>query len=77
MVGIVLIAIGVALMLLGAVLAVAWTGGRARWFDAGIFDRGATKTDRQFQDLHFLATVIAPLLIGGLLIALGLRQLLD
>jgi hypothetical protein len=76
MVGIILIAAGVVLMLLGAVLGVAWTGGLGRRFDSSIFDRGDTKTDRQFLDLYFVATVIAPLLVGALLIALGLRDVL-
>jgi hypothetical protein len=77
MLGIALIAAGVVLMVVGSVLLLAWTGDPSRWFDSGIHDsRGTTKTDRQFLDLYFLAIVIAPLLVGGLLIALGLRQIL-
>ncbi|MGA2266579.1 MAG: hypothetical protein ABSH10_09165 [Phycisphaerae bacterium] len=77
MLGIILIVAGVILMILGGILLLAWTGDPSRWFDAAVHDnRGTTKTDRQFLDLYFLAMVIAPLLVGGLLIALGLRQIL-
>ena len=77
MVGIMLIAAGAALMLLGVAMLVAWTGGLTRWVDPGVYDRpGKTKTDRQYLDLYFVALVIVPLLTGALLIALGLQRLL-
>jgi hypothetical protein len=77
MLGAILIAVGGALMLGGGVMLTAWTSGKSRWFDAGVFDRsGASKTDRQFIDLYFMALVLAPLLGGALMIVVGLRKLL-
>ena len=62
-------------MLLGAIMTAGWVSGRSTWFDAGVYDRqGATKNDRQFLDLYFIALVIAPLMIGALLIVFGLQQ---
>jgi len=78
MVGIILIAVGAALMLLGVAMLLAWTGGRSRWIDPGVFDRpGSTKTDRQYLDLYFVGLVIVPLLAGALLIALGLQRIVQ
>lgn len=75
MLGAVLILIGAALMVFGAIMLIGWVGGKSRWFDAGVYDRaGTSKTDRQFLDLYFIAIVIAPLLFGAILIVFGLRQ---
>lgn len=75
MVGIAFIVAGGVLMLLGVVMAAAWMGGSSRWVDSDVYDRpGATKTDRQFLDLYFVALVLVPLLTGAILIALGLQQ---
>jgi hypothetical protein len=77
MLGAILIVVGGALMLGGGVMLAGWTSGKSRWFDAGVFDRsGASKTDRQFIDLYFMALVLAPLLGGALMIVVGLRKLL-
>ena len=71
-----LIAGGAALMLFGALMIAGWIGGKSTWFDAGIFDRqGATKTDRQFLSLYFFTFVIAPLMVGAMLIIFGLQRL--
>lgn len=76
MLAIALIAVGVVLMLVGVITLAAWVSGKSSWFDAGVYDRqGETKTDRQYLDLYFVALVIAPLLVGALLIVLGLQQL--
>lgn len=77
MLGALLIAAGAVLMALGVAVLLAWTGGRSTWFDSGVFDRrGSTFSDRQLLTLYFTALVVAPLLIGGLLIILGLRELI-
>jgi hypothetical protein len=72
--GLVLIVIGAILMVAGTVMLLGWVSGKSNWFDAGVYDRqGASKTDRQFLNLYFLALVIAPLLVGATLIVYGLR----
>jgi hypothetical protein len=54
-----------------------WSSGQSRWFDAGVRDSaGASKTDRQFIDLYFIALVVAPLLGGAIAVLFGLRALL-
>ena len=76
MVGVILIVVGAALMILGAAMLAAWAGGKSTWFDPEIYDRqGNTVNDRQFLNLYFLATVLAPLLGGGILIVFGLLRL--
>ena len=70
-----LIIAGSVLMLFGVLMLSGWLGGKSAWFDAGVYDRpGSSKTDRMFLDLYFLAMVIAPLLIGAIMIVLGLRH---
>jgi len=72
----ILIAAGAALMLLGIAAIGAWIGGKGQWFDGGGYDRrGTSKTDRQLLDVCFIALVIAPLLIGAVLIVFGLRTM--
>jgi hypothetical protein len=74
--GAVLIACGVASMLLGVLMLIGWVGGKSGWFDSAVYDRrGGSKTDRMFLYLYFLALVIAPLALGALLIVLGLQEL--
>jgi hypothetical protein len=74
--GVLLIVIGAALMVLGVILVGGWVGGKSDWFDAGVFDRrGGSTTDRQFLNLYFLVMVVAPLLVGAILIVYGLRKL--
>ncbi len=76
MMGAVLIVCGVASMLLGVLMLSGWVGGKSTWFDSAVFDRrGGSKTDRMFLYLYFLAMVIAPLALGGLLIVMGLQEL--
>jgi hypothetical protein len=70
-----LIVAGAGLMLFGLCMLWGWVNGRSRWFDAGVFDRaGASKNDRQFLDLYYIAIVLAPLLCGAVMMALGLRR---
>lgn len=77
MVGGILIAAGIALMVLGASLMAAWLSGKARWFDREIYDRpGDTLNDRQFIRFYFIALVLAPLLGGGIMIVFGLKMVL-
>ena len=72
----ILIIVGAALTLFGAVMLGGWVAGKSNWFDSGVFDRaGTSKTDRQFLDLYFVAIVLAPLFFGGVLIVFGLRSL--
>lgn len=74
MLAIFLIAAGTVMMVFGSLMIAGWVGGKSSWFDVGIFDRqGTTKTDRQFLDLYFFTFVIAPLLVGALLIIFGLQ----
>lgn len=76
MLGAILIVVGATLATLGAVMLVGWTAGKSTWFDAGVYDRrGSTVNDRQFVNLYFMAVVLAPLLIGGILIIFGLLEL--
>jgi hypothetical protein len=77
MLGVIFIAAGGTLMLLGGVLLAGWVSGKGRWFNSGVYDRhGDSKTDRQFLDLYFVAMVLAPLLAGAILIVAGLRKVL-
>jgi hypothetical protein len=77
MLGPFLIALGAALMIAGALLLSAWLSGKASWFDADVYDRpGATKTDRQFISLYFVALVLAPLLVGAVFIVYGLTLIM-
>ncbi len=77
MLGPFLIAAGAVLMIAGVLLLGAWLSGRASWLDAGVYDRpGATKTDRQFINLYFVALVLAPLLVGAVLIVYGLTRVM-
>ena len=77
MVGGILIAIGIALMALGAVLMAAWLNGKGTWFDREIYDRpGDTLNDRQYLRFYFIALILAPLLGGGILIVFGLKMVL-
>jgi hypothetical protein len=72
-----LIAAGAVLMLAGVFLLSAWLSGKPAWFDTGAFDRrGATKTDRQFINVYFVALVLAPLLVGAILIVYGLTRVM-
>lgn len=75
MVSILVLIAGCGLMGFGFFMLYAWVGGRGGWFDTGVFDRsGASKNDRQFIDLYYVAIVLAPLLIGAILLAYGLRK---
>ena len=76
MLGAALIFIGTVLMFLGILLLAGWVSGKSAWFDPGVYDRqGSSKNDRQFLDLYFIAIVLAPLLVGALLIVFGLREM--
>ena len=77
MMGSVLILLGAVLMIAAvAVLGGLVSGNRGRWA-RGVLDRaGASKNDRQFLSLYFVVLVVAPLLGGAVLIAVGLRQLI-
>ncbi len=62
-------------MSFGAVMLWGWLHGQSRWFNPSVFDRtGASKTDRQFLDLYYIALVLAPLLLGATLFVYGLRK---
>ncbi|MFA6134180.1 MAG: hypothetical protein WC869_09230 [Phycisphaerae bacterium] len=75
MLGVILIIAGILLMLLGMLMITGWVNGKSSWFDSGVYDRqGSTKTDRQFLDLYFIVLVIAPLLVGAMLIVFGLQM---
>ncbi len=77
MIGVIFIIVGATLMSFGVFMLSAWISGTSRWFDAGIFGRsGATKNDRQFLDLYFIAVVLIPLLSGAIMIVFALRGLL-
>ncbi|MCK4601353.1 MAG: hypothetical protein KAU28_02730 [Phycisphaerae bacterium] len=77
MLPLILIVVGVGSMLLGALSLASWLGGKAKWLDAGVYDRqGTSKVDRQFIDLYFIVVVITPLLVGAILIVFALRSLL-
>ena len=65
------------MMVFGAIRITAWSAGKNAWFDRDYYDRrGDTFNDRVFLDLYFLAAVVAPLLIGGILVVWGLQQVL-
>lgn len=71
-----LIAVGMALMLLGIWTLWQWNSGTG-WIARSVRDGGwSTKNDRQFQWLYFISLVIAPLLGGAILILFGLREVL-
>ena len=75
MLAVILVIIGAALMLFGLFMLWGWLNGRSRWFDSGVFDReGASKIDRQFLDLYYIALVLAPLMCGAIIMAFGLRK---
>ena len=75
MLGLILIVVGAGLMVLGIISLAGWISGKSRWLEGGVYDRrGASKVDRQFLDLYFVAVVIAPLLVGAILIVFGLRE---
>jgi hypothetical protein len=77
MLGPICIAVGVGLMILGVIMLASWLGGKSSWMDAEVLEReGSTVNDRQFVNLYFLASVIAPLLVGATLIVYGLTQVL-
>jgi len=77
MVGGAFIFVGTVMMLFGVVMLMGWVSGKARWIDRGVYDReGSSKVDRLLLDVYFLATVVMPLLCGGILIVIGLRQVL-
>ena len=76
MMWIILIVAGGVLMLFGICMLWGWVDGKAGWFDVSVFDRsGSSKTDRQFLDLHYIAIVLAPLLVGVIMLAYGLQGL--
>jgi|GEM_PF-3246986 len=76
MTGAVLIFIGAVLMIFGTIMLPGDSRGRGRWSGPRAYhDRGATKLNRQWMDLLFLATVVAPMFAGAVLIVLGLLQL--
>ncbi len=66
---------GIVSMVFGALCLTGWVGGgggsRSIVYDCP----GRTKTDRQWLTLYFLATVVAPLLGGAMLILFGLQRL--
>ena len=71
----ILIFAGAVLLVLGLGMLLAWLGGHNRWLNDGVLSRGgASKNDRQFIELYYVALVLAPLLCGGILIALGLKR---
>lgn len=77
MLGAALIILGAVLMAAGVAMLVGWVGGRSARLGRGVLDRaGDSKTDRQLLGLYFVTLVLAPLLGGAVLIAVGLRQLL-
>lgn len=72
----ILILVGLLLMFGGVLMLWGWLGGKSKWFDSGVYDKeGASKNDRQFLDLYFIVLIIAPLLVGAMLIVFGLRGL--
>jgi len=65
---------GALLMLFGVCTLLSWAGGKSRWFDPSVFDRGDSKSDRQLLDLYYVALVLAPLLSGAVMLVLGLKR---
>ena len=77
MLGYAFIIVGAAGMLLGALMLCQWIGSAQRWTKLPVYEStGDTKNQRQYIDLYFIATVVAPLLIGATLILFGLRRVL-
>ena len=77
MLGPISIAAGAVLMILGVFSSTSWVSGKSRWLDSDDFDRrGTTLNDRQYLRLYFVALVIAPLLVGAILIVYGLTLVL-
>ena len=75
MLGGVLILIGAALMVFGATMLAGWISGKGAWFDADVYTRpGRGQKDWLLLDLHFMAKVLAPLMVGAVLILVGLRR---
>ena len=72
MCGPILIIAGVVLMGAGLAGLGSWVGERGS--RGGMSD--ASRIERQLMCLHFIALVLAPLLVGATLIALGLGKLL-
>lgn len=76
MVGIILIAVGAALMIMGTLMLWPWVEGQGRFAERGSYDgRGGGQSDWVFLTLYFLTLVIAPLLGGAILIVFGLHYL--
>lgn len=76
MLGIIFLAAGAVLMLVGLITLGGWVGGRGGRVGVGVLDRhGDSKNDRQFLGLYFMVLVVVPLLGGAVLIALGLTHL--
>ncbi|MBI5722905.1 MAG: hypothetical protein HZA50_03025 [Planctomycetes bacterium] len=83
MFAIMLIIAGCVLAPFGAVMMAGWMGGKSRWFRFGQYDLDCpdaenfrcTDSRSAMMYLTFIAVVIAPLLGGGILIVLGLREL--
>ncbi len=73
MLGPILIAAGIVLMILGVISSTYWVSDKASWLNADSADRpGGTLNERQYIRLCFVALVIAPLLVGAILIVYGL-----
>lgn len=72
-----LVVVGAALMILGAWMLLRWMGDEGGE-SSGRFGRGhrsASQNDWVLMDLQFIASVIAPLLGGAILIVCGLVRL--
>ena len=75
MLGAGLIILGALLMVIGGVTLDGWVSGRGGRLGRAVAQlAGNSKTDRQFLGLYFLVLVVAPLLGGAVLIAIGLGQ---
>jgi len=80
MLGPIFIAAGAVLMVLGVFSLAAWLGGKSLWFDPESFDRKGSPQRGVMLTIYYLAAfvalVLAPLLVGGALIILGLVRVM-
>lgn len=71
-----LIVVGAVLMIIGMITMGGWISGQSAWFRSDVYDRaGGSKDDRWLLYATFLAMVLAPLLVGSILIVYGVQML--
>ena len=68
MIGSILLILGAVMMAIGLATLSGWVNGRG-----GLSDH--SRAERQLMNLYFITLVVAPLLVGAVLIAMGLGKL--